>query len=382
MTSKVLGDGKQAQQILQTNGQSMHNPDSLSDGYCLDVTDEAHVVEQVQSFAHEEKTLCDKEREMKDLHHLRSDVDVDLQKERQQKQIEVDQSLDEFEKNRERTKQYERRVDKNIQTMQQAHDMQINRLRAIQADFIAKAGSQDSQELSSYASQKFAVLNNANSLSSLISMAINDAMMNAGKDKTHEETHVGEQDSLLGPTKGRQKSIVINGAIVTLDEDIAHAIERQRSPLTASKPSLRKYQAAEGVSNEVVKELNKTAKKIIKEVEREQREIQKEVQRMDKMVQKSAFEQRYQTMEQMMFHDRYDINSAWDVPKPMYQSQSAYNYNYALQSEQERMMDTRPKRPLPSLRWGELQMQEERLPNGRQLPQLSYQAQLQQQYER
>ena len=45
-------------------------------------------------------------------------------------------------------------------------------------------------------------------------------------------------------------------------------------------------------------------------------------------------------------------------------------------------MDTRPTRPLPSLRWGELQMQEERLPNGRQLPQLSYQAQLQQQYER
>lgn len=348
------------------------NPDSFSDGLVKDVTDKAHETSQASSFVQEEKSIGDKEREQKALHHLESDIDVDLQKERQQKQIAVDQSLEDFEKNRQRTKQYEQRVDKNIQTMQKAHETQINRLRAIQADFIAKAGSQSTNEASAYASQKFAVLHNANSLSNLISMAINDALMNSGKDKTHEETHVGEQDTLLGVTPGRQKSIVINGAVVTLDEDIAQAIERQRSPLTASRPSLRKYQAAEGVSNEVARDITKQANKILKEVTKEQRALEKEVQKTDRVFQKSEFDRRYQQMEDMLSQDRLDVVYTWQKPSQYYVQGSSYNYDYEKQSQQQRMMDQRPVRQLPTLRWGDVQMQDEYLPNGRRLPQIDY----------
>lgn len=358
----------------------MQSPDSMSDGLQKQVTDEAHSVKQADSFVQEEKTLSEKEWDVQHQHDLGSNhVDVDLQEEQRLNQVAVDQSVTDFEKNKQKSKGYQQRVDRNIQMMGSSLQMQVKRLQTLQADFIAKSASQDNKEIAGLSQKKIQIMEHANSWSNLISLSINDKLMNGGKDKTHEETHVGEMDTLLGSTTERQKSLVINGAVVTLDEDIALAVERQRSPMIASRSSLRRYQAAEGVSDEVVHDVEKMAKKITKELNRERKAIQKEVNKVDSLEQQAKYRQfrscSYEKMEDTLLSDRVESpQNGFIAPRVSFMQSSremSYNGDYERQTTYSYFMDNRPVRKLPFMKWSDLQMESTCLPNGRPLPQMS-----------
>lgn len=321
-------------------------PDTFSEGMSRQVTDEAHEQMQAASFEEQQKGLAQKQLELQMQHDVHKNP-VDLQKERKMDSLSVDPSLSDFEKNRQKQKLFERRIEKNILAMRQATEQQIRLLQALQADFIAKSASAGRYEAASFSTQRAAVVDNANSLSSLISMTINDALNNAGKDKTHEESYFGTSSLLFSGEQGRQKSIVINGAIVTLDEDVAQVIQEMRSPIMSGKAAMRKHAAADGVSKETAKIVEKAAKDIVKEVERGQLEIEKQVAAMDK-VQGQVEQDSYARMEQMMLQDRQESERAY-APVKTY-DETAYNYDYENQTPYQRAMDPRPVRRLPDVK--------------------------------
>ena len=211
----------------------------------LDITDDAHAEEQAESVIDEEKTLAEKEAEFKAKMGQEFSGESDLEKEERNKKVEVDNSLDEFEKARAQVRQ--KRINQNVRDIEKASEDQVKRMQNLRADYIGRGkrleyqGNVDKQHklAQDYMREQDVVMNQANSMSNLASMSINDALMNGGKDDLYAEDHVGEKHGLFKQESyGKQKSIIVNGAVVTVDKDVAEAIQKKRSPLLRGSKKL------------------------------------------------------------------------------------------------------------------------------------------------
>ena len=211
----------------------------------LDITDDAHAEEQAESVVDEEKTLAEKEAEYKEKMGQEFSGESDLEKEERNKKVEVDNSLDEFEKARAQVRQ--KRINQNVRDIEKTSEDQVKRMQNLRADYIGRGkrleyqGNVDKQHklAQDYMREQDAVMNQANSMSNLVSMSINDALMNGGKDDSYAEDHVGEKHGLFKQESyGKQKSIIVNGAVVTVDKDIAEAVQKKRSPLLRGSKKL------------------------------------------------------------------------------------------------------------------------------------------------
>lgn len=211
----------------------------------LDITDDAHAEEQAESVVDEEKTLSEKEVEYKEKMGQEFSGESDLEKEERNKKVEVDNSLDEFEKARAQVRQ--KRINQNVRDIEKTSEDQVKRMQNLRADYIGRGkrleyqGNVDKQHklAQDYMREQDAVMNQANSMSNLVSMSINDALMNGGKDDSYAEDHVGEKHGLFKQESyGKQKSIIVNGAVVTVDKDVAEAVQKKRSPLLRGSKKL------------------------------------------------------------------------------------------------------------------------------------------------
>lgn len=211
----------------------------------LDITDDAHAEEQAESVVDEEKTLAKKEAEYKEKMGQEFSGESDLEKEERNKKVEVDNSLDEFEKARAQVRQ--KRINQNVRDIEKTSEDQVKRMQNLRADYIGRGkrleyqGNVDKQHklAQDYMREQDVVMNQANSMSNLVSMNINDALMNGGKDDSYAEDHVGEKHGLFKQESyGKQKSIIVNGAVVTVDKDVAEAVQKKRSPLLRGSKKL------------------------------------------------------------------------------------------------------------------------------------------------
>lgn len=211
----------------------------------LDITDDAHAEEQAESVVDEEKTLAEKEAEYKEKMGQEFSGESDLEKEERNKKVEVDNSLEEFEKARAQVRQ--KRINQNVRDIEKTSGDQVKRMQNLRADYIGRGkrleyqGNVDKQHklAQDYMREQDAVMNQANSMSNLVSMSINDALMNGGKDDLYAEDHVGEKHGLFKQESyGKQKSIIVNGAVVTVDKDVAEAVQKKRSPLLRGSKKL------------------------------------------------------------------------------------------------------------------------------------------------
>lgn len=403
------------QKELETLRQQNSSNDEMNQELYRDVQDEAHVQKQAESVLDEKKTLFEKESESKQKMGRITSGQSDLEAERELERA-LEKSTDSLEEQKEKQKVKEKRYQRNKDTIENVTDKQIKRLRAIQADFIAKADAQVGNEvhsvslMSQYEQQRDTLLQAGNSLSNLISMVINDKLMNMGKDKTYEENHIGERNGVFGAYEGRKKTLVIHGAMVTLDEDVAHAIEKQRSPILGSGGSKRLYSAAGGLTAREAKELQKEVQKLLSEIEEIIQNSGKQIQGMnlqtDKLLHQSLgkvvqtkqdifreqqiqdmsvreeqeiLEQnrqerwRFEALEAQMEADRQrELSEIWTVPRYRYGKQGLYD-EYDKQAEQQRQLER--QRQIPQISW-EAVTEYEYLPNGRQVPVIQYEQQV------
>lgn len=419
MASKKLHVTPFDEQVVEDDVDRLSDmPDeALTTDKSLDVTDDAYAVSQSESFVQEEKTLAEKELEQKQKMGREVSGQTDLEEERETKRVQVEQNLDSFEK--ERVRVQKKRLHRNVKSIEQASQQQLKRMRAIQADYIAKAGNlQDTSDgvqaglARTYAAKQEALMYDANSVSNLISMSINDALMNSGKDKTYEEDHVGEKQGFFGPKRGRQKTIVVNGATVMVDEDVAEVIQTRRSPILRCVSKKLSFSANQ-VSGETAKEIANSADAVLKDAEVvmaeaddvsdsvAMAEVESQVQTVadEKMAALDAegveeqadnkesavpvvaavsaaelAEQRYKEssfakLERRLEADRRQMQYAF-VKIPNRYQKSKYEYVY--DKSEELSEDGRQVRELPEISWGMVMYDDAYLPDGRPLPYIDY----------
>lgn len=372
------------------------------------VQDEAHEVQQSKSMMDEKRTVVEKEmnarQKMGRTISGQSDLEAERLLEKELRTLSAEDAKEQKVKQQVRQKRWERNKD----LVENATDQQIKRLQAIQADFIAKADNQVANEMQSvrvlpeYQKQRDSLLQAGDSLSNLISMVINDKLMNMGKDKTYEEHHIGERGGMFGPYQGRQKTIVINGAVVTLDEDVAHAIEHMRSPTLGSAGSKRLYSRASGLTNKELRAMQKEVEQLLIDIQEIIQNNGKVLDKMDmqmsKQLQKSVDQvnqeirvntqnlaqqeenrlNRYEAsnfakLEAQMEADRQQaLQQQWVVPRYRSGKQGLYD-EYDRQAEQQRQLEC--QRQIPQISW-EVVEDYEYLPDGRQVPILHYEEQV------
>lgn len=318
----------------------------------LQVQDVAHEEPQSDSFVQEEKTLAEKESEFKQKMGREESGKTDLEEEREMKRVEVEQSLDAFEKDRAKVQQ--KRVKRNLAEVDRASKQQLQKVRDVQ-----KTVQSNKQVYANDAAKKSVVYGN-DTLSNLISMAINDAIMNAGKDAGYEEDQMSEKVGLTGKPVGRQKTILVNGAMVTLDEDVANAITAKRSPVLGKQPEIVPKVGAEKVVAEGGPE--------VVAAERELAEAVSDVQSDESQLKFSSAELAYldsefRKMEQSLQSDRMEMERAFVAYQPLYYEKK---YDYGSPS----YGSEKPVRDLPSVQWGDVCS--DYLPNGRRLPYVDY----------
>lgn len=202
----------------------------------LQVQDDAHALEQSDSYMTEEKTLDEKEAEYKQKMGRESSGKSDLEEEREQKKIQVDASVEEFEKNKaQEAAKRERHA--NIQKVTAAsrkqRDIMMARENTYKNQMSAAKSAKESKSLTAdYVAKQRATMYANNSLTNLMSMSINDAMINSGRKEAEDSDRPSTMREMVfgQDSQGRQRTILVNGAMVTLDEDLAEEIQRQRSP--------------------------------------------------------------------------------------------------------------------------------------------------------
>lgn len=349
--------------------------DGMDQELFLQVEDEAHVQQQSASYLDEQKGLREKDMDTHQKMGVQEGGQSDLQLERQAaKVLQPSDELDSLEQERLKTRR--KRLERNIQTIQDASARQVDKMEALRAQFRAvTANSPGHVNVQAYRNAQEAVMNQANSATSLFSMAINDALMNGGKAEGYEEDMVGETASLLGPKRGRQKTIVINGASVTLDEDVAEAILHQRSPIVSKRKKV--LTDGRGIPGAAVQEVDAAASKIVKSVDAQmdaayekvsdvqaEQTVQREVP-AKMLAMYAAYEtyekSRFAALERRIQADRCQMNQALIVPEEGVQ----YAFDQPVPQKQQ-------ERELPAVAWAVVYEPMEYLPDGRRLPHMDY----------
>lgn len=317
----------------------------------LQVEDVAHEEPQSESFLQEEKTLSEKEAEYKQKMGREESGKSDLEEERELKRVQVEDSLESFEKDRARVRQ--KRVRQNMAEVNRASKQQVEKVRNVQKTM------QANKQVYANVNAAKAVMYQNDTLSNLISMAINDAIMNSGREAGYEEDHMSEKAGLTGRPKGRQKTILVNGAMVTLDEDVANAITAKRSPLLGKQSGPVLDGAAEGRAksgSEIVLDDSSVLEKTVSDVEKDMN-ASKDALRFSE-AELAYLDSEFSKLEQSLQSDRQEIDRAFVLYKlPYYRK---YDYGVSIEGS------NRKTRDLPEVSW--LDISQEYLPNGRKLP--------------
>lgn len=315
--------------------------------------------EKDDSLTHTEKNLDEVEAEFKKDTNQKADTLSDIDEKRLLRKIEIEQSIAAFEESeleKKRKLEFLTQIDK----IKEASMSQLEKMRErekqyrIELEQALRDGKDTSQISKNYIDDQNALLYKNDNMSMYLSMSINDALQNSTLDKNNNP-EMSLKEHIFGRTShGRQKSVLINGTPVMLDESIANAIQAKRSPILAGHLVEQSNQNDLSSNPEANALANPSqSKSVTKELSEYQFEFDKMINSLDK--------DRSQMTN--MIKDTYSVS---DKLKYAYDDGMTYN------SKHKRELDVRPQRQLPkaALTWG-IVYEQELLANGRRLPRVN-----------
>ena len=342
-----------------------YTPEDIQES--LDITDVSHNEtptkalerERDESLTHTEKNLDEVEAEFKKDTNQKADTLSDIDEKRLLRKIEIEQSIAAFEESeleKKRKLEFLTQIDK----IKEASMSQLEKMRErekqyrIDLEQALRDGKDTAQISKNYIDDQNALLYNNDSMSMYLSMSINDALQNSTLDENNNP-EMSLKEHIFGRTShGRQKSVLINGTPVMLDESIANAIQAKRSPILAGHLVEQSNQNDLSSNPEANTLANPSqSKSITKELSEYQFEFDNMINSLDK--------DRIQMTN--MIKDTYSVS---DKLKYAYDDGMTYN------SKRERELDVRPQRQLPkaALTWG-IVYEQELLAHGRRLPRVN-----------
>ena len=342
-----------------------YTPEDIQES--LDITDVSHNEtptkalerERDDSLTHTEKNLDEVEAEFKKDTNQKADTLSDIDEKRLLRKIEIEQSIAVFEESeleKKRKLEFLTQIDK----IKEASMSQLEKMRErekqyrIDLEQALRDGKDTAQISKNYIDDQNALLYNNDSMSMYLSMSINDALQNSTLDENNNP-EMSLKEHIFGRTShGRQKSVLINGTPVMLDESIANAIQAKRSPILAGHLVEQSNQNDLSSNPEANTLANPSqSKSITKELSEYQFEFDNMINSLDK--------DRIQMTN--MIKDTYSVS---DKLKYAYDDGMTYN------SKRERELDVRPQRQLPkaALTWG-IVYEQELLAHGRRLPRVN-----------
>lgn len=342
-----------------------YTPEDIQES--LDITDVSHNEtptkalerERDDSLTHTEKNLDEVEAEFKKDTNQKADTLSDIDEKRLLRKIEIEQSIAAFEESeleKKRKLEFLTQIDK----IKEASMSQLEKMRErekqyrIDLEQALRDGKDTAQISKNYIDDQNALLYNNDSMSMYLSMSINDALQNSTLDENNNP-EMSLKEHIFGRTShGRQKSVLINGTPVMLDESIANAIQAKRSPILAGHLVEQSNQNDLSSNPEANTLANPSqSKSITKELSEYQFEFDNMINSLDK--------DRIQMTN--MIKDTYSVS---DKLKYAYDDGMTYN------SKRERELDVRPQRQLPkaALTWG-IVYEQELLAHGRRLPRVN-----------
>lgn len=342
-----------------------YTPEDIQES--LEITDVSHDEpptkalerEKDESLTHTEKNLDEVEAEFKKDTNQKADTLSDIDEKRLLRKIEVEQSIAAFEE-AELEKKKKAEFLTQIDKIKEASMSQLEKMRErekqyrIDLEQALRDGKDTAQISKNYIDDQNALLYNNDSMSMYLSMSINDALQNSTLDEDNNP-EMSLKEHIFGRTShGRQKSVLINGIPVMLDESIANAIQAKRSPILAGHLVEQSNQNDLSSNSEANTLANPSqSKSITKELSEYQFEFDKMINSLDK--------DRIQMTN--MIKDTYSVS---DKLKYAYDDGMTYN------SKRERELDVRPQRQLPkaALTWG-IVYEQELLAHGRRLPRVN-----------
>ena len=342
-----------------------YTPEDIQES--LDITDVSHNEtptkalerERDDSLTHTEKNLDEVEAEFKKDTNQKADTLSDIDEKRLLRKIEVEQSIAAFEE-AELEKKKKAEFLTQIDKIKEASMSQLEKMRErekqyrIDLEQALRDGKDTAQISKNYIDDQNALLYNNDSMSMYLSMSINDALQNSTLDENNNP-EMSLKEHIFGRTShGRQKSVLINGIPVMLDESIANAIQAKRSPILAGHLVEQSNQNDLSSNPEANTLANPSqSKSITKELSEYQFEFDNMINSLDK--------DRIQMTN--MIKDTYSVS---DKLKYAYDDGMTYN------SKRERELDVRPQRQLPkaALTWG-IVYEQELLAHGRRLPRVN-----------
>lgn len=342
-----------------------YTPEEIQES--LEITDVSHNEtptkalerERDESLTHTEKNLDEVEAEFKKDTNQKADTLSDIDEKRLLRKIEIEQSIAAFEE-AELEKKKKAEFLTQIDKIKEASMSQLEKMRErekqyrIDLEQALRDGKDTAQISKNYIDDQNALLYNNDSMSMYLSMSINDALQNSTLDENNNP-EMSLKEHIFGRTShGRQKSVLINGTPVMLDESIANAIQAKRSPILAGHLVEQSNQNDLSSNPEANALANPSqSKSVTKELSEYQFEFDKMINSLDK--------DRIQMTN--MIKDTYSVS---DKLKYAYDDGMTYN------SKRERELDVRPQRQLPkaALTWG-IVYEQELLAHGRRLPRVN-----------
>lgn len=342
-----------------------YTPEEIQES--LEITDVSHNEtptkalerEKDESLTHTEKNLDEVEAEFKKDTNQKADTLSDIDEKRLLRKIEIEQSIAAFEE-AELEKKKKAEFLTQIDKIKEASMSQLEKMRErekqyrIDLEQALRDGKDTAQISKNYIDDQNALLYNNDSMSMYLSMSINDALQNSTLDENNNP-EMSLKEHIFGRTShGRQKSVLINGTPVMLDESIANAIQAKRSPILAGHLVEQSNQNDLSSNPEANALANPSqSKSVTKELSEYQFEFDKMINSLDK--------DRIQMTN--MIKDTYSVS---DKLKYAYDDGMTYN------SKRERELDVRPQRQLPkaALTWG-IVYEQELLAYGRRLPRVN-----------
>ena len=342
-----------------------YTPEEIQES--LEITDVSHNEtptkalerEKDESLTHTEKNLDEVEAEFKKDTNQKADTLSDIDEKRLLRKIEIEQSIAAFEE-AELEKKKKAEFLTQIDKIKEASMSQLEKMRErekqyrIDLEQALRDGKDTAQISKNYIDDQNALLYNNDSMSMYLSMSINDALQNSTLDENNNP-EMSLKEHIFGRTShGRQKSVLINGTPVMLDESIANARQAKRSPILAGHLVEQSNQNDLSSNPEANALANPSqSKSVTKELSEYQFEFDKMINSLDK--------DRIQMTN--MIKDTYSVS---DKLKYAYDDGMTYN------SKRERELDVRPQRQLPkaALTWG-IVYEQELLAHGRRLPRVN-----------
>lgn len=304
---------------------------------------------------HTEKNLDEVEAEFKKDTNQKSDTLSEIDEKRLLRKIEIEQSIAAFEESeleKKRKLEFLTQMDK----IKEASMSQLEKMRErekiyrIELEQALRDGKDTTQISKNYIDDQNALLYKNDSMSMYLSMSINDALQNSTLDEDNN-SEMSLKEHIFGRTShGRQKSVLINGQPVMLDESIANAIQAKRSPILAGHLIKESSQNDLTLNPEANALANSSSTKELSEYKFE----------FDNMINNLDKDRIKMTN---IIKDTYSVS---DKLKYAYDDGMTYN------SKSERELDTRPRRALPkaALTWG-IVYEQELLAHGRKLPRVN-----------